>query len=68
MSNNPRISYNRLYGGMTTDYFAFFCPSCDKELTGVIIEEEFARYIGRTRCDNCNEIFEFKLAKWHGEL
>jgi len=67
MNNHLRISFERLYGGMTTDYFAFFCPKCNQELTGVVIEEEFALYKGKARCDKCDQTYEFKLAKWHGK-
>jgi len=66
MCDHRRISFDRLYGGMTTDYFAFFCPNCSQELTGLIINEEFSVYVGRTRCHRCNETFEFKIAKWQG--
>jgi len=45
MSNHRQFSFNRLYGGMTTDYFGFFCPNCHVELAGVAIEEETARYV-----------------------
>ena len=67
MCNHRRISFNRLYGRMTTDYFTFFCPKCNVELTGVAIDEEPARYSGKTKCHQCNETFEFKMAKWHWE-
>ena len=44
MNDHHRISFNRLYGGMTTDYFAFFCPNCKVELTGLKATNDHHQY------------------------
>ena len=48
---------------MTTDYFAFICPSCQVELTGVTVTAELARYQARANCHKCGELFQFKMGK-----
>ena len=60
------INKSELYGGMTTDYFAFFCPKCGSEINnGVVIEDGPAIYRGMAECPNCEEKFKFKLLKNH---
>jgi transcription elongation factor Elf1 len=63
------INKERLYGGMTTDYFAFFCPKCEKEITGI----EFLKMDGvipvfSVKCQNCGFKTNFKMNVWGLDL
>ena len=72
MPNHHPISFDRLYGGMTTDYFAFFCPECHHEIiNGLYIDEKKSSptiYYATVRCKECNKNYEFKLQQGLGEL
>jgi hypothetical protein len=32
MAEHFPINFDKLYGGMTPEYFAFFCPKCHREM------------------------------------
>jgi len=69
MPKHYPISFERLYGGMTTDYFGFFCPKCHKEIQGIYLVDEGATpiYYAQIRCHECGDMYDFKLSKWIGD-
>lgn len=72
MANHNRIDFNRLYGGMTTDYFAFFCPKCKHEIIhGFFIDDTKSSpsiFYAKARCKECDQTYEFKLQRGIGDL
>lgn len=69
MAEHSPISFNKLYGAMTTEYFAFFCPKCHREIQGLFIDENktsMAAYHAKVRCDQCKQTYEFNLSKGMG--
>jgi hypothetical protein len=60
--NAKDLMVHTIVGGMTTDYFAFFCEKCKVSIDPL----EFLGLVRHTpwfrgTCPICNETFEFKI-------
>jgi hypothetical protein len=65
MAEHFPINFDKLYGGMTTEYFAFFCPKCHREIKDLFIDENktMAVYNAKVKCSSCGITYGFKLVK-----
>ena len=70
MAEHFPINFDKLYGGMTTEYFAFFCPKCHREIKDLFIDENktMAVYNAKVKCGPCGVTYGFKLVKAIGNL
>jgi len=70
MAEHFPINFDKLYGGMTTEYFAFFCPKCHREIKDLFIDENktMAVYNAKVKCGPCDITYGFKLVKSLGNL
>jgi len=56
------IDEKRLHGVMTTDYFAFICPKCKKEISNIVFigyDPSITTFIAQ--CQSCKSKYDFKM-------
>jgi DNA-directed RNA polymerase subunit RPC12/RpoP len=55
-------SVHSLVGGMTTDYFDFWCQKCDEQIDRLVFHSEDSVGVKlEAKCKKCNETMIFKV-------
>ena len=62
MTKLKNLPVHTLIGGMTTDYFDFWCEDCDAHIDGLhFASEDIVGVRLKASCPKCNKEIVFKL-------